>query len=94
MALDLLRWRMVRTRRLRNLTATKWILDHYGLVRPVVEISKARAGTIESSATYDGSLTPSVRKASTVVHHGGIMDRWGSGGVTGGPTSVVTTPTR
>ena len=53
-----------------------------------------RAGTIDSWATYDGSLTPSVRKASTVVHHGGIMDWWGSGGVTGGPTSVVTTPSR
>ena len=93
MALDLLRWRMVRTRRLRNLTATKWILDHYGSVRPVVEISKA-AGTIDSPATYDGSLMPSVRKASTLVHHGGMMDWWGSGGVTVGPTSVVTTPSR
>ncbi len=94
MALGLLKWMTVPKRRLRNLTGMNWILDQYGLVSPVVEISKARAGPIDSSATYDGSLTPSVRKASTVVHHGGIMDRWGSGGVTGGPTSVVTTPTR
>ncbi len=36
----------------------------------------------------------SVRKASTLVHHGGIMDWWGSGGTTGEPTSVVTTPSR
>ena len=60
--------------------------------RPL-RVSKA-AGTIDSPATYDGSLMPSVRKASTLVHHGGIIDWWGSGGVTGGPTSIVTTPSR